>query len=566
MPKIEVNREKFYGLIGKSYTDDELEALLPCAKAELDGVNNDEGILKIELNDTNRPDLWSTAGLARQLRVYEGGLNPEYKFFSNSEKSLDVGERIVKVDPAIKATRPFMAAFAVTGKAIDDSTLKDLIQTQEKLCWNYGRKRKSIAMGIYRSDLIKYPVLYKAADPDKTKFIPLGIDKELSLREIIKEHPKGQEFGHIVENDLKYPFITDVDGKVLSFSPVINSSEIGAVEIGDENLFIELTGTDLPSLILTASIVACDLADDDFTILPVRVEYSYETALGTSITTPYYFQKDMISNIKYAGKLLGADLSAEQMKNALERMGIKTAINGEDIKIEVPEYRNDFLHSVDIIEDIMMGCGMDSFEPVMPSDSTVGRISAEEEFARKAKDILIGLGFQEMIYNYLGSKKDYIDKMNIEGDKLIQIVNPMTENYEFVRGSIIPSMLNSESVSGNAVYPHNIFEIGKIAFLDSNDNSGTVTKNSLGFLSADRSEGFNQISSSVSAIFYYLNKEYELVELDDPRFIKGRSAQIVYNGKNVGVFGEVAPQVLENWGIQMPATCGEIDLDILMEE
>ena len=39
MPKIEVNREKFYGLIGKSYTDDELEAVLPCAKAELDGVD-----------------------------------------------------------------------------------------------------------------------------------------------------------------------------------------------------------------------------------------------------------------------------------------------------------------------------------------------------------------------------------------------------------------------------------------------------------------------------------------------------------------------------------------------
>jgi len=566
MPKIEVNREKFYGLIGKSYTEDELEAVLPCAKAELDDVDNDEGIIKIELNDTNRPDLWSTAGLARQLKFYEGGINPEYNFFSNSEETLDEGERIVNVDPDIKDTRPFIAAFAVTGKAIDDSTLKDLIQTQEKLCWNYGRKRKSIAMGVYRSDLISYPVMYTAADPDKTKFIPLGMDKELTLREIIKEHPKGQEFGHIVENDPKYPFITDVDGKVLSFPPVINSSEIGAVEVGDENLFIELTGTDLPSLILTASIVACDLSDDGFTILPVKVEYPYETVMGTSITTPYYFQKDMTADIEYARKLLGSNLSAEQMKRALKRMGIKTAVSGEKIGIVVPEYRNDFLHSVDIIEDIMMGRGMDSFEPVMPSDSTVGRISPEEEFARKTKDILIGLGFQEMIYNYLGSQKDYIEKMNITGDEHIQIVNPMTENYEFVRASIVPSMMNSESVSGNAVYPHNIFEIGKVAFLDSDDNSGTVTKNSLGFMSADRNEGFNQVSSNVSAIFYYLNKEYELVELDDPRFIKGRSAQIVYKGMKAGVFGEVSPQVLENWSIQMPATCCEIDLDILMEE
>ncbi|MCK5673336.1 MAG: phenylalanine--tRNA ligase subunit beta, partial [Spirochaetales bacterium] len=335
--------EKFYSFIGKSYTDDALEALLPCAKAELDAVDNEEGILKIELNDTNRPDLWSTLGLARQLRVYEGGSNKEYNFFSNSEKSIDTGTRIVKVDPDIKKTRPYMAAFAVTGKAVDDSTLKDLIQTQEKLCWNYGRKRKSIAMGVYRSDLINYPVLYTAADPDKTKFIPLGMDKELSLREIIKDHPKGQEFGHIVENDAKYPFITDVDGKVLSFSPVINSSEIGAVEVGDKNLFIELTGTDLPSLILTASIVACDLADDGFTILPVRVEYSYKTDLGESITTPYYFQKDMTADINYSRKLLGSDLSADQIKNALIRMGIKTTINKEEIRIEVPEYRNDFL-------------------------------------------------------------------------------------------------------------------------------------------------------------------------------------------------------------------------------
>ncbi len=566
MPKIEVNREKFYGLIGKSYTDDELEAVLPCAKAELDGVDNVEGILKIELNDTNRPDLWSTAGLARQLRVYEGVNSTEYNFFSNLGNTIDAGERVVKVDPGIRATRPFMAAFAVTGKAIDDSTLKDLIQTQEKLCWNYGRKRKSIAMGVYRSDLFNYPVIYKAADPDKTKFVALGMDKELSLREIIKEHPKGLEFGHIVEKDTKYPFITDVNGKVLSFPPVINSSEIGVVEVGDENLFIELTGTDLPSLILTASIVACDLADNGFTILPVRVEYSYDTEFGANITTPYYFQKDISANTNYARKLLGSDLSTDQMKNALNRMGITTSIEGDEIRIKVPEYRNDFLHSVDIIEDIMMGRGMDSFDPIMPSDSTVGRISPEEEFARGAKDILIGLGFQEMIYNYLGSHKDYIERMDITGDKLIQILNPMTENYEYVRGSIIPSMLNSESVSGNAVYPHNIFEIGKVAFLDFEDNSGTVTKNALGFMSADRNEGFNQVSSNVSAIFYYLNKEYELVELDDPRFIKGRSAQIIYNGENVGIFGEVSPQVLENWGIQMPATCCEIDLDILKRE
>ncbi len=565
MPKIEVQKDDLFRYIGKSYTNEALEEILPCAKAELDGVDEENGVLKIELNDTNRPDLWSTTGLARQISLYEGLFKGKYEFFSRSGDFRDHGDRVVKVDPSIKEVRPYIAAFAVKGKGITDSGLKDIIQTQEKLCWNYGRKRRSIAMGVYRSDLFSFPVIYKGADPDATSFVPLGEEKEMSLRQIVKNHPKGKEYGHIVENEKVFPFITDRDGNVLSFPPVINSAEIGAVKEGDDHLFIELTGTDMPSLILSASIVACDLADSGFEILPVKVEYPYDTPFGRELVTPYYFQEPVSVDADYANKLLGTDLTVEDMIAALARMGVDSKAGGDKLTVSVPCYRNDFLHPVDIIEDIMMGRGMDSFTPLMPSSFTVGRLSREEEFARKVKDILIGLGFQEMMYNYLGSGKDYIEKMNVDGREYIQIANPMTENYEFVRASILPSLLNSESVSANAVYPHKIFEVGKVAFLDDSDNSGTVTRNYLGFLSASRDEGYNSVNAVVSAVFYYLNKEYTLKEVVDSRFIKGRSAEIYYNGGRVGIFGEVHPQVLENWGIQMPSCACEIDLDLLLK-
>ncbi len=566
MPKIEVHKKDLYSYIGRSYTDSELEEILPCAKAELDGVDEEQGILKIELNDTNRPDLWSTTGLARQIGLYEGLYRKEYPFFSSKESKKDYGNRIVEVDPSIKTVRPYIAAFAVRGKGITDEGLKDIIQTQEKLCWNYGRKRKSIAMGVYRSDLFTYPVRYRGADPEGTSFIPLGSDKKMSLRQIITDHPKGQEYGHIVAGEPVFPFITDAGGKVLSFPPVINSSEIGAVQVGDENLFIELTGTDFPSLLLSASIVACDLYDSGFEILPVKIVYPYDTEWGREIVTPYYFQQPIAVDTKYANKLLGTELNPGDMEKALSRMGIESEYSSGFLTIAVPGYRNDFLHSVDIVEDIMMGRGMDTFSPEMPSSFTVGRLSREEEFARKVKDIMIGLGFQEMMYNYLGSGKDYIEKMNVTGETYIQIENPMTENYEYVRPSIMPSLLNSEAVSANAVYPHAIFEIGKVAFMDSKDDSGTVTKNYLGFLRADSTEGFNSASSMVSAVFYYLNREYSLADTSDPRFITGRSAEIYYNGKRAGIFGEVHPGVLENWGIQMPSSLVEIDLDILLQQ
>ena len=77
--------------------------------------------------------------------------------------------------------------------------------------------------------------------------------------------------------------------------------------------------------------------------------------------------------------------------------------------------------------------------------------------------------------------------------------------------------------------------------------------------------GYNDAASYINTLMYYLNKEYTLSEVkDDPRFIPGRAAYIVYNGKIAGIFGETHPQVLESWGCSMPSIMAEIDLDILM--
>lgn len=563
MPKIEVSTQRFYTSLGRSFTDDELEAILPAAKAELDGRDDAEGLLKIELNDTNRPDLWSTAGLSRQLNTFLGKEGPFYDFFSTADETFEYQERVVEVDAGLEEIRPYIVAFAVSGAGIDEETLKDIIQTQEKLCWNFGRKRRSIAMGVYRSDLIKYPVKYTAADPDTTCFIPLQMEESLSLRQIVGKHPKGVEFGHIVSSFEKYPFLTDANGDVLSFPPVINSAELGAVKVGDSNLFIELTGTVHKDLILAASIVACDLADAGFTILPVCVRYPYETEFGTEVVTPYYFQDPISAELSYIHKLLGKQLSGDAVVAALARMGVFAVVDDQSVFVTVPEYRNDFLHPVDIIEDVMIGHGMENFEPVMPASFTLGRLTVEEEFSRKAKDLMVGLGFQEMIYNYLGSRRDYIDRMHLDGSQYIQIANPMTENYEYVRGSVLPSLLNSESVSGNAAYPHHIFEIGKVAFLDDTDNSGTTTRNYLGFLSADSEMGFNEVASTLAALCYYLQRPYTLEPLTDPRFIPGRCGSIMMDGVKVGHFGEASPAILAEWGVQMPSVLCELDLDLV---
>ena len=566
MPKIDVDQQMFNTLMQESYTNDVLEDLLPVAKAELDGFDSEQKIYKIELNDTNRPDLWSTPGLVRQLASVRDQEIAQYDFFSTEEETIDSEGRALIVDASAEQVRPFSIGFGVRGVVVDEKILLSLIQSQEKLCHNFGQKRKTIAMGIYRSDLMTYPIHYKGADPDTTKFVPLHSDQEMSMREILTKHPKGVEFGHIVADKPVFPLLYDDKGEVLSFPPVINSAYIGAVEEGDENLFIEFSGPILDDLLLAANIVACDCADLGYEILPVKCQFPYETEYGTEVTVPYYFQKPVACDLQFLRKTLGKDLSEEEISTALRKMGIHSVTDEKMVYITVPEYRNDFLHQIDIVEDVMIGHGMSLFEPELPHDSTIGRLTDAEVFIREVKDLMVGLGFQEMMYNYLGSKKEYIDNMRVDGSEYIQIANPMSENYEFVRPSIIPSLLESESVSAHAQYPHYIFEIGKVAFLDESDNSGTTTRNYLGFLGAASEIGFNQLNSYISTLFYFLHRSYTLAPIVDPRFIEGRCGHILSAHEVVGVFGEIHPAVLDNWGIGMPTIACEIDLDVLREK
>ena len=213
MPKIEVNEKLFFNLLGKKYDYDMLEDRLTCGKAELDekpdvSLPEDQRVIKIELNDTNRPDLWSTAGVARQLRVHGGGKASDYStFMSSKDKIVDYGNRVVTVDPQLKDIRPYMIAFVISGKPIDEPMLLDIIQTQEKLCWNFGRKRRTVSMGVYRSSMIQWPVHYKAVDPDNTSFVPLQFEQPMTCRQILTDHPKGKDYGWILKDAPLFPQI-----------------------------------------------------------------------------------------------------------------------------------------------------------------------------------------------------------------------------------------------------------------------------------------------------------------------------------------------------------------------
>lgn len=570
MPKFTTTKSFFDSLLQRELPLEELEPLLCYAKGELDDYNPSTDEIRIELNDTNRPDLWSAAGLARQLRAALNNVDGGYDFFSlHGAAPLPHDTRVIEVEKGMSAIRPYIVAFEAHGPRVSDAMLKELIHTQERLAWNYGRKRKSIAMGIYPAAGLRYPLHYRACDPQQTKFTPLGMSAPLSLRDILATHPKGKEFGHLIRDLPRYPVLADANGAVLSMPPVINSADAGEVRVGEGHLFVELTGDTLANLHTANNIVACNLADMGFTIRPVRVQYATQEH---SYTTPHNLHAaPYVARMNQIHKLLGVRLSKEQVIRSIARMGMVARIQKEQVHVTLPPWRNDYLHEVDVIEDVMIGTGVEAFTPQPMSDFTVGQLLPIEHLSRKVVRIMVGLGFQEMIHNYLVSDEDSIHKMypqeqwpEVKGAAMY-IDNPRSERHNMVRGSILPSLLASCSVSAQALLPHKIFEVGKTLIPSADDNYGSRTQHTLGVVDSAAAAQFTTINEQLSAIMYYLGLQYTLEECQDGRFITGRCAAVHYDGTMIGVMGELHPRVLEAWGVGSPSTACEIDVEALLQ-
>lgn len=571
MPTIDVRDDLLAGLLGEIPAPAELERLLSTAKAEVEGYDSARGVRRVELKDTSRPDLWSTPGLARHLRCYRGAPLPDYPFMARAEEPPETGDRVVQVDPELERIRPCIAAFTAAGPPLSEALLAELIQAQEKLCDGYGQRRRAIAMGIYRGAEIAWPVRYRAAPPE-TRFVPLGCRRELSLTEILDQHPKGREYGHLVRGLPALPYLEDAAGRTLSFPPIINSADLGNVAVGDSRFLVELTGPYLETLLLVCAIAACDLADAGYDIEPVRIRYPYATTLGRDLVTPRYFQRDVTLPMATAERLLGETISPAEGRRLVERMGSRARVEGAALVVTPPPYRNDFLHPVDVVEEIAIGRGLNTFEPELPAEFTAGRLMPETHLARAVRELLVGLGYQEMIFNYLGARRDYTERVNAPQRELVEVANPMTESYAVVRDSIIPNLLAAETSSQNAAYPHHVFEVGKVALRDAADPTGSRTVDACALLVADRAAGFNDARAHVAALLFYLGLEHRLAAADDPRFIPGRAAKVevaaaAADGEPgwtcLGVVGEVHPAVLEQWSIGMPCAAAELHLDAL---
>ncbi len=552
MPSIDLNLKDLEKLVGKKLPED-LDELFMFVKGEIDSRNGDE--VKLDVKETNRPDLWSTEGIARELKAklgLEKGL-PEYKVKKGKVKII--------IDKNLEKVRPFIVCAVIRNVKISNDFLIQMIQLQEKIGMSFGRKRKECGLGLYDFAKMKSPVHYKGFKDKEIEFTPLEWKVKMHPSEILKEHAKGKEFGHLLEGKEFYPIVIDSAGTVASMPPIINSEATGKVTEKTKDIFLECTGFNWEIVNIGLKVMCMALADRGSEIesceihLPKGGIYPKEAV----IHTPFFRTKKTSLELDFIHRLSGINWTDKEILSLAERCRYSAKIKGKKLELEYHDFRNDILHAVDVVEDLLIAYGFNNIQPLEVKMSTTGQERPEVLKQDIAREICIGLGLQEILQYTLTSKEMQETKMLLEEQEFVELANPVSQNYAIFRKSMIPEMLSFMAKNKTVQMPQHLFEVGKVLEIDEKQENKVRERVMLCIGISKNETNFTEIKSYLQAYAKLRGEEFKLIETSKPFMIPGRQAKIL-TGKKEGLIGEIHPKVLQNFGLENPVIVFELEI------
>ncbi len=557
MPVINFSYEYFNQVLGQEITKEELIDMLPMIGSDIE--HYDDEMIKVEFFP-NRPDYYSVEGIVRTVKGFlriEEGL-PEYSISKSGYKMI--------VDPELINIRPYTSCCIVEGISIDENSLKGLMDFQEDLHWVLGRDRKKVAIGIHNLDVVKPPFTYKAAKPEEYSFVALETTEKKNLNDILEHHKKGKKYAHLLDKFDKYPLIVDSDNNILSMPPIING-ELTKLSEDTKNVLIDVTGTDERAVNFALNIIACSFAESGGNIKTMDIVYKNRT-----VETPNLTPKKMYVNIENAQKILGVELKASDVVDMLKRVRLGAEAEADDkIAVTVPAYRIDILHEVDIIENIAIGYCIRKIQPELPEIATIAYPDTGKIFENKVRDIMIGMGFYEVMSLMLTSEDQHYTNMRLPEDEHVMVAQPISQDRTMIRKSLINGLMEFLEDNTHEELPQRIFEVGDVSYIDPDSETGTRIIKKLACLVTHSNANFTEIKSITDSFVSNIGLKMKIESIDHPSFIKGRCAAIrgeykdvegnidVKKGSVEGFFGEIDPEVITHFDLEYPVIAFEVE-------
>ncbi|XP_057978331.1 phenylalanine--tRNA ligase beta subunit, cytoplasmic-like [Malania oleifera] len=588
MPTVSVGRDRLFEALGREYTQEEFEDLCFQFGIELDDVTTEKAIMRKEKHleeeasedeeviyrievPANRYDLLCLEGLAQALRIFTGVQKiPVYMVTKVSKQSMIK----MHIKPETSLIRPFIVCAVLRGITFDGASYNSFIDLQDRLHQNICRRRTLVAIGTHDLDTLQGSFTYEALPPSEINFVPLKQAKSFradELMEFYKSDLKLKKFLHIIENSPVFPVLLDRNRTVLSLPPIINGAH-SAITLNTKNVFIECTATDLTKakIVLNTMVTTFSVyCKNKFEIEPVEVVCPD----GTSCVYPDLSMYNTEVPLSYITDSIGISLEAKEVINLLNKMQLHAELSESGDKdcnliVSVPPTRSDVLHPCDVMEDLAIAYGYNNIPKRKPASLRPLPLNQLSDLIRL--EIAMN-GFTEVLTWILCSHKENFSMLNREDDKSTAVIigNPRSSDFEVVRTSLIPGILKTVGHNKDHPKPIKIFEVGDISILDETKDVGATNRRQLAALYCGSHSGFELIHCLVDRIMEVIgtpfvtsgdSRGYYIKHSNEPEFLLGRQANIIHKGKQIGTFGIVHPEVLNNFDI--PDPCSYVELNI----
>ncbi len=271
--------------------------------------------------------------------------------------------------------------------------------------------------------------------------------------------------------------------------------------------------------------------------------------------------------------LVGANLSLPQCKNILKKLDFEVKTTSkETLKVIPPSFRNDIKEEIDLIEEICRIVGYDQLPMSLPTvklqQIPVNRIY---ETRKKVRQILVAQGLSEVITYAMVSKR-ILEKSNQGLLTGIEIQNPLSQDQELMRPSLLPNFLSIVATNLNRGQKDlKFFEAGKIYPIDGEKEVlglAMIGLSKMDWRETKKEVNFYDIKGAIEQLIErfgvegitFLRGEYSYLE-------EGQAAQISLGNEDIGVVGKVRQSVLEGWEIKAKNVFfAQIDFERLMKQ
>lgn len=288
----------------------------------------------------------------------------------------------------------------------------------------------------------------------------------------------------------------------------------------------------------------------------------------------YYPEKEEVQKIVVnpvrINKLLGVEVKIDEFINILEKLEFKTnLISSDKLELEVPSFRLDITEDADILEEIARIYGYENIPShSLEGNATAGVKTKKQKFIDSIKSNSISCGLNEILtYSFVSPKG--VDNINLDENdskrEFVKIMNPLGEETSVMRTTLIPNMLNIISTNiSHKVEEAYLFECGN-TFIPQENLPKEVKKYCIGMYGKEAD--FFELKGIIEEVLENVGlKNYEVEpEKNNNTFHPGRCANLVLEGKVLGTFGELHPDVIENYNLGQRVYVAEIDIDLVFE-